>query len=374
MVCTEMNNKKLLCILHRSPPKHGASKVGDDISSSSEIATKFDCRFVSIRSSDSISDIGTLKVSKIWRFLSVWFSVLFQIIIFRPNKIYFTASVGPVAFYRDIFLSLIWKVYSTFADVTVFYHYHTRGVSKLKSRTQMDGILLSFFLKEAVVITLGEELGREFANIGQYRRLCYLPNGVESICLNKNIYNGTLGFDSRRHVLYMSNMIKSKGYWDVLKLSLTYKDKGIVFHFAGSWQSEHDEVEFLEFVRSNNLTDVVCYHGFADDKKKTELFALSDLFVFPTFYPNEAFPLSILESLSAGVPVLSTNIGEIPNILTPECGILIDEISQLPDAFEDALARFSNVKNSVFCQDRYRENYTLGKFEQNFIAILGGEY
>ena len=36
---------KLLCILHRAPPAHGAAKVGDFIASSKKLNKHFDCRF-----------------------------------------------------------------------------------------------------------------------------------------------------------------------------------------------------------------------------------------------------------------------------------------------------------------------------------------
>lgn len=40
-----------------------------------------------------------------------------------------------------------------------------------------------------------------------------------------------------------------------------------------------------------------------------------DLAIFPTTFAGETYPMFLVEALSAGLPVLSTNIGEIPNIL-----------------------------------------------------------
>jgi glycosyltransferase involved in cell wall biosynthesis len=45
-------------------------------------------------------------------------------------------------------------------------------------------------------------------------------------------------------------------------------------------------------------------------------FASSDIFLFPTTFAGESFPLVILDSLAAGTPVIATDIGEIANMIT----------------------------------------------------------
>ena len=96
-----MNKTKLLCILHYSPPAHGASKVGDFIKSSEKLKDEYDCRFIKIKSSDTIGDIGKVNFKKIYFVLELFFKILFMVLAFRPDKIYFTASVRGIAFYRD---------------------------------------------------------------------------------------------------------------------------------------------------------------------------------------------------------------------------------------------------------------------------------
>ena len=52
------------------------------------------------------------------------------------------------------------------------------------------------------------------------------------------------------------------------------------------------------------------------------LVAAADLFVQPNLRP-EAFGISFIEALAAGVPVISTALGGANEIITPECGILV---------------------------------------------------
>ncbi|MFC2154206.1 glycosyltransferase, partial [Candidatus Altiarchaeota archaeon] len=54
---------------------------------------------------------------------------------------------------------------------------------------------------------------------------------------------------------------------------------------------------------------------FLGQKEKDELpkiFFNSDVFVLPSIW--EGLPLSLLEALAAGLPIISTNVGDIPNI------------------------------------------------------------
>ena len=76
---------KLLCILHRSPPAHGAAKVGDFIGESEKLQDTFECRFITIKSSDTIGDIGKIKIKKLYLVIELYFKVLFVLLFFRPR-------------------------------------------------------------------------------------------------------------------------------------------------------------------------------------------------------------------------------------------------------------------------------------------------
>ena len=80
---------------------------------------------------------------------------------------------------------------------------------------------------------------------------------------------------------------------------------------------------FGRITKANNLFANVFFHGFVSGKKKMELFKNANIFAFPTRYKNETFPLSILESLSYGVPIIATNEGSIPDILDNQSGIIL---------------------------------------------------
>ena len=363
--------EKVLFILHTSPPKHGAAKVGDFITESKKLKNNFECKFIPIKSSESIADIGKFNLKKIKYIIELYFKVLYALITFRPDKIYYTASIRSVALYRDILISTLWKIYSKFKKVEIFYHYHTKGVDEYVSKSKINMLLTKFFIKDVNLILLSPLLEKDFEKVKIYKKVYFLPNGVEDVLKNKDVekYINEKYKDVKKiEILYLAHMMESKGYKEALDLANKYKD--FIFNFAGSFGSEEDKKYFFDFINKNNL-DNVEYHGFVSGKTKNNLWKNSYLYLYPS--KNDAFPLSILESLSFGVPVVSTNEGSIPYILDEKSGVIVKDLNELEKAFNFALENFINKKSAKYCRKRYLENFTLDKFEENLINVLKGE-
>lgn len=363
-----MKKTKLLCILHYSPPAHGASKVGDFIKSNKKLNEEFECKFIKIKSSDTISDIGKINIKKIYLVIELFFKVLFTILVFRPNKIYFTASIRGVAFYRDLLICSIWKLYSKITLCEVYYHYHTKGINKF-IQNSINKKLTNYFLKNINLVLLSPLLEKDFELVKSYKKIYYLPNGVEDNYNDGSFEKYINKKDFKNiEILYLSNMIKSKGYFEVLKLANIHKNYH--FNFAGGWQNPNDEKEFFKFIEENKLEDTVTFHGFINGEEKKELFEQSQVFIFPTRYKNEAFPLSILEAFSYGIPVLSTNEGSIPYIIDGKSGIIVKDLNTLNNAFEKIIESHINIESSKYIRERFIKQFNLKQFEENLIRIL----
>lgn len=366
---------KLLCILHRSPPIHGAAKVGDFVASSNKLVESFHCKFITIKSSETIEDIGRISIKKIYYILELFFRVAWVLIIFRPQKIYFTASVRGVAFFRDLMISLVWKVYGLFKKTEVYYHYHTKGVSSFVSHSAVNLMLTRFFLRRVNLILLSPVLLDDFDKVATFNRACYLPNGVENPSTESecNTYlSCKFHREKQLEVLYLSNMIKEKGYFNLLELANETKAQPIHYHFAGGWNSTEDEKEFFSYIETHQLTCSVTFYGFVSGEEKRRLFEKAHVFAFPTRYKNEAFPLSILEALSYGVPVLATDEASIPYIIDQKSGVVIDRVSKLKVALEQVEKNLVNMGSAIYCRQRYLDHFSLDQFEVNLVRIFKG--
>ncbi|MAC83446.1 MAG: hypothetical protein CL624_04860 [Arcobacter sp.] len=363
---------KLLCILHRSPPAHGAAKVGDFIGESKKLKENFDCRFITIKSSDTIGDIGKVNIKKLYLVVELFIKVLFTLLVFRPQKLYFTSSISGVAFYRDLLVSLLWKSYKFFKPLEVYHHYHTKGIDSFVSRSNKNLKLTNFFIKDVNMMLLSPLLETDLQMVDSYKRIIFLPNGVEDSFKNEDI-NSYLEKKYSKvdkiQALYLAHMMKEKGYWDVLELALKTKNQNIHYHFAGSWKDEENKKNFFDFIKIHNLEKDVTYHGFVTGDQKKELFKKAHILLYPS--KNDAFPLTLLESLSFGVPVIASNEGSISYILDEECGVIISNfLNSFESTLQLSITKFINKKSSEYCRKKFIQNFSLEQFEKNLIKAL----
>lgn len=171
-------------------------------------------------------------------------------------------------------------------------------------------------------------------------KITVIPNILDSktICSDREVAERRTGRPSRPfRILYLSNMIKSKGFLDVLEAGIILRENNIPFFmdFVGSW---HDSsAEFESLVHKHNLTDHIHHHGSVSDRARIkELHLQADAFVLPTYYPTEAQPSSIIEALSAATPIITCNQGGIAGMVRPEEDALFVP-KESPSAIADSI-------------------------------------
>jgi glycosyltransferase involved in cell wall biosynthesis len=116
-------------------------------------------------------------------------------------------------------------------------------------------------------------------------------------------------------LLYLSNMIASKGYLDVLEAIARLHARGVAVQadFIGGWTAAADRDRFQARAAAHGVQEIVTHHGPVYDRDRVKHFYLeADVFLLPTYYPTEAQPLTILEAINAGTPVVTTRHASIP--------------------------------------------------------------
>jgi glycosyltransferase involved in cell wall biosynthesis len=78
---------------------------------------------------------------------------------------------------------------------------------------------------------------------------------------------------------------------------------------------------FCSILADRGLTDRVTLTGELDRAAVAELYDRADLFVLPSL--RETYPLSVMEALARGLPVIGTAVGAIPHLVGDTAGILV---------------------------------------------------
>jgi glycosyltransferase involved in cell wall biosynthesis len=107
---------------------------------------------------------------------------------------------------------------------------------------------------------------------------------------------------------------------------------------AGLWVVGRDGAagRMQALARSEGVGAAVCFLGLQDQNALLASYASVDVFALPSL--TEAFGVALLEAMAAGVPVVATQVGGIPEIVEHERnGLLV--VPDAPDALAQAIIR-----------------------------------
>ncbi len=183
---------------------------------------------------------------------------------------------------------------------------------------------------------------------------------------------------SSLRMLFLSNMTPSKGYMDVLHATRLLLEDGydVYTDFVGRWESEEDRATFFAEVDEYRLTSQITHHEAIEEREQIKALHLqADLFVLPTYYENEAQPLTIIEALNAGTPVISSRRAGIPEMLTDGREGRFVPIRD-PQAIADAVETLHPVdiwaEHSDAARERFIEQFSPDAVRQEWLDLLGG--
>lgn len=137
---------------------------------------------------------------------------------------------------------------------------------------------------------------------------------VENFIDNNLIKNEIIKDYSEIKIIYMSNLLESKGINDLLKALLFLKNEGISIKtkVAGN-KDESNNVEHLF-----NQLPYVEYLGEVKNQEKIDLLTWGNVFCLPTFFKFEGQPISLLEGMAFKNFVLTTDHAGIKDVCSEE--------------------------------------------------------
>lgn len=362
-----MNNRPgILFVMHMPPPVHGASMVGKYIHDSKLINETFDCHYIDLTTAKDLMDIGKLKFRKLKQVGGLLRTIHREVKRLKPELVYVTPNACGGAFYKDFFVVQMLKA----MGCKVVAHYHNKGVST-KQEHFFDNLLYKRFFEGIKVMLLAEPLYGDISKYVKRENVVVCGNGIPDFFIGDDSTRG-LGIP---HLLFLSNMMKTKGVWELLDALCVLRKQGIDFvcDFVGGWK-DIQPGEFHARVHEYGLSECVHAHGAKYGMEKEAFFYRADIFVFPTYYHNECFPLVLLEAMMHGLACVSTNEGGISSIIeNGETGIIVERKNsqELADALGELLSNRSRCKSMGRAgQRRYRKEFTLQRFEERFCECL----
>ena len=254
----------VLFLLHLPPPIHGSSVVGKAIKESKLINNTFNCSYVNLLVSRTVDGTGKAGINKVFRFIVIWFRLLFRLIKWKPDVCYLALTATGAAFYKDVLLVALLRLFG----VRRVYHMHNKGVSVAQSKP-VNKFLYHFVFANADVILLSSLLYKDIEAFVPVSRIYICPNGIGDI--NKENISKSRHKETPVQILFLSNLIQSKGGFVLLEACLLLKKKNIQFEcvFIGG-EGDVTAFQFKEQFKRQRLEENVNYLGkkYGEEKHK----------------------------------------------------------------------------------------------------------
>lgn len=244
------------------------------------------------------------KAEKIFTFLKA-----IKTFIFLPKhkkSIIHLHLSQDASFYRKLCFMIIAKM----KNYSVIMHLHGSDYETFMYRSKLHTFLTRWVFNHADhIIVLSRLWEKKLATFTNNRNITTLYNPVTPLKTsdqNKEQENTI-------KVLFLGRLGKRKGIYDLLEIisrNKTYfEEKNIIFLIAGD--GELDQV--TKIVNKKGLENIVQIPGWISGEEKNSYLRDSHIFVLPSY--NEQMPMSILETMSYGYPILATNIAGIPEMV-----------------------------------------------------------
>jgi len=231
-----------------------------------------------------------------------------------PNlTIYLAVSGGLGQLYDILFVTL-----ARLFGKRIFLHHHSYAYIDEKHWT--TNILLQIAGGETTHIVLCDDMRYKLSKLYKNPGKTITLSNVGILALHETLH--VEGKKKLRTIGFLSNISFEKGiseFFDVVE-QLEKKGHQLTAVIAGPFQNS--DVESFVRQRIDTLSSVT-YVGAKYGHEKKAFFDSIDVLLFPTKYVNEAEPLTIIETMSYGVPVIAWERGCIGDIVRSEAGLLI---------------------------------------------------
>lgn len=360
--------KNILYLLHLTPPVYESVTVGEFVKASEVINNTFNGRYMNLLLSRSVKEVGKISATKFYRGVITWFKLLGKIINRKPNLCYYTLSTTGAALYKDCVLVGLLRVF----QIKTIFHLHNKGVRRNQNK-KINNLMYRFLFKNSNVILVSEQLYLDVEKYVSPWKVYYCHNGIKDYQIETKLL--AISDNKTFKILYVSDLIKAKGVFELIDACSVLKENGRIFKcdFMGG-EGDVNREQFESYVKKKGLTEYVKYHGRRFGKLKEVAYEKADVFVLPTYYPNESFPLVILEAMQHGLPVISTYEGAIPDMIKDGItGFLVPQqnVTALAERL-NLLARYPGLRKQMGEEGRmkYENDFSLKVFENNLLTIL----
>jgi glycosyltransferase involved in cell wall biosynthesis len=238
--------------------------------------------------------------------------LIHKLIVFRPDVVVINTSLSAegLSTARDSMNILISKVFRR--RTIVFCHGFVSGASAFPFRGGNRGIVCRLYRMCDAFIVLAGQLRDDLKRWGFHQ-----PIYMETTTIGKDLMeDGTIKQghvpENKRSLLYLSRIERRKGIIELIDAYrlLKQQDAGYELFIAGNGP---DLQSVAEYIAQKELRDIHML-GYVTGEEKVKAFRKASIFCFPSYF-GEGMPVSVLEAMVLGLPLVSSDVAGLKDIL-----------------------------------------------------------
>lgn len=335
--------------------KGGISFMANSIVEAKELLDKNNLRIQTLNTcliKRKESNESKLSLDNLTNFIKLYQAIIKETKETDSEIIYYHTSV-KMALFKDM---LIIHSLRKRTSLKIVVHIHFADYEKIMTgKGIFDRFILNVLKKDVDrIIFLSKRTMSEFVKLGISQDKCSVIYNFSTLDIcDKEIDKKIDKKNEKTKFLFIGSIDERKGLFDVLKI-LKDNNSNAILNVCGGFNGEQEEKKFFDYKKQ--LGDKMRFYGYVSGQEKKKIFMESDVLILPSY--GEGLPIVIIEALSAGCAIISSNVGAIPEIITSHNGILIQpgNLKELKNAID-----FYASENKQVLKKQQRSNYNLSK-------------
>jgi glycosyltransferase involved in cell wall biosynthesis len=296
-------------------------------------------------------------------FLAVLFRFLRRIAGNPRPLVQLNSSFNASALYRDAIFLLLALLFS--CRVAVFIHGWEPSFQNSLTGWRR-ALFRALFNRSAVIFVLAGVFRDSLLSMGISTNIV-----VETTCFPADIDHGSAPPTVERdhaspapRILFLSRVVREKGAYELVEACsrLLSDFPGLRLDIAG----EGPDLAQLKEYAASKRHGFVAFHGCVTGTAKWSLFREATIFSLPTYY-GEGLPVTIMEAMYFGLPIVTTLVGGIADIFVcGENGLTVEphDVEQLAQRLRQLLSDPEGRKRI----SRNNAQYSRSRFAPEVVA------
>ncbi|MGL5988352.1 glycosyltransferase family 4 protein [Cetobacterium sp.] len=244
----------------------------------------------------------------------------------NPNVVHLNTSCGKFGLIRDYICSEIIKK----NKIKLVTQYHCNIEDMINSK--ISNFFLNSLAKNTTINLVLNKNSKVYLKQISKKDSIIIPNFISEENFEK-LSKGRILNKEIKIILYTGHLVKTKGCDEILEVAKKFPK--IKFILAGNIKEEYKNIK-----KSLNVQ----FLGELDQERVFSELKEADVYLFPTY--TEGFPNALLEAMSSGLPIITTRVGAIVDMVQDKGALLVEagNDEQISNAISDLIQNIEKRK------------------------------